>query len=60
MTSSIFHGFYFRGSRSVCENRENSHPGKISRYTVLQLPMYQHTNINESGYSDVVHSFGVL
>ena len=40
MTSSIsilvlfFCGFYFRGSRSVRENRENLHPAKISRYTV--------------------------
>ena len=31
---SFFRGFYFRGSRSVHENRENLHPAKISRYTV--------------------------
>ena len=29
-------GFYFRGSRSVRENRENLHPAKISRYTVYK------------------------
>ena len=34
MMSSISIGFYFRGSRSVRENRENLHPAKISRYTV--------------------------
>ena len=33
----FFCGFYFRGSRSVCENRENLHPAKISRYTVYPL-----------------------
>ena len=32
--SSFFRGFYFCGSRSVRENRENLHPVKISRYTV--------------------------
>ena len=32
--SAFFCGFYFRGSRSVRENRENLHPAKISRYTV--------------------------
>ena len=30
----FFCGFYFRGSRSVRENRENLHPAKISRYMV--------------------------
>ena len=30
----FFCGFYFRGSRSVRENRENLHLVKISRYTV--------------------------
>ena len=41
MTSSIFilahffHALYFCRNRSVCENHENSHPAKISRYTVL-------------------------
>ena len=32
---SFFRGFYFRGSRSVRENRENLHPAKISRYLVF-------------------------
>ena len=31
---SFFRSLYFRGSRSVCENCENLHPAKISRYTV--------------------------
>ena len=32
--SAFFCGFYFRGSRSVRENRENLHPAKIFHYTV--------------------------
>jgi len=37
---SFFRGLYFRGSRSV---RENLHPVKISRYTVLLLRMAKWT-----------------
>ena len=37
MTSSIFIlvCLCFHGSRTVCENRENLHPAKISQYTSL-------------------------
>ena len=39
--SSFFCGLYFRGSGSVCENRENLHPAKISRYTVWYTSLWR-------------------
>ena len=30
----FFHGFYFRRRKSVCKNRKNLHPAKMSRYIV--------------------------
>ena len=41
--SAFFCGFYFRGSRSVRENRENLHPAKISRYTVFAVTKFSST-----------------
>ena len=34
LSAFFFCGFYFHGSRSVCENRENLHPAKVFHYTV--------------------------
>ena len=46
--SSFFLWFYFCGSRSVCENRKNFRPAKISHYVVV----YQ-TGCSRSG--DIKH-----